>query len=59
VQVRIARDLVAQCRSLSHAVQDLERELAGMTTQTAPALLELPGCGTLTAAKLLAEIGPI
>ena len=24
-----------------------------------PALLELPGCGGLTAAKLLAEIGPI
>jgi transposase len=25
----------------------------------APALLELPGCGAVTAAKLLAEIGPI
>ena len=24
-----------------------------------PALLELPGCGAITAAKLLAEIGPI
>src|SRR4029453_10025778 len=30
-----------------------------MTAQIAPALLELPGCGALTAAKLLAEIGPI
>src|SRR5579864_7914289 len=30
-----------------------------MSTQTAPALLELPGCGGVTAAKLLAEIGPI
>ena len=27
--------------------------------QTAPALLELPGCAAVTAAKLLAEIGPI
>ena len=27
--------------------------------QTAPGLLELPGCGAVTAAKLLAEIGPI
>ena len=26
---------------------------------TAPALLALPGCGAITAAKLLAEIGPI
>src|SRR5918995_3221499 len=59
VQVRIARDLVARCRLLTQAVRELERELAAMTAQTAPALLELPGCGALTAAKLLAEIGPI
>ena len=59
VQVRIARDLVARCRSLTQAVLELERELAALTAQTAPALLELPGCGALTAAKLLAEIGPI
>ena len=30
-----------------------------MSAQMAPALLELPGCAGLTAAKLLAEIGPI
>ena len=30
-----------------------------MIAETAPALLELPGCGAITAAKLLAEIGPI
>jgi transposase len=59
VRVRIARDLVGHCRSLTRAILELERELAVMTTQIAPALLELPGCGALTAAKLLAEIGPI
>jgi transposase len=59
VLVRIARDLVGRCRSLTHAILELERELAAMTAQIAPALLELPGCGALTAAKLLAEIGPI
>jgi transposase len=59
VQVRIARDLVGRCRSLGRAIGELERELATLTTQTAPALLELPGCGALTAAKLLCEIGPI
>jgi transposase len=59
VQVRIARDLVARCRSLTRAILELEGELAAMTAQTAPALLELPGCGAVTAAKLLAEIGPI
>jgi transposase len=59
VQVRIARDLVARCRSLGRAISELERELATLTTRIAPALLELPGCGALTAAKLLCEIGPI
>jgi transposase len=59
VLVRIARDLVGRCRSLTRAILALERELAAMTAQIAPALLELPGCGALTAAKLLAEIGPI
>jgi transposase len=58
-QVRIARDLVARCRALGRAIGELERELAAITARTAPALLELPGCGTLTAAKLLCEIGPI
>jgi transposase len=59
VQVRIARELVGRCRTLTRAILELERELAAMTAQTAPALLELPGCGALTAAKLLAEIGSI
>jgi len=59
LQVRIARDLVRRCRALTRAILDLERELAVMTAQTAPALLQLPGCGAVTAAKLLAEIGPI
>ena len=40
-------------------IVELDRELATLSAQMAPALLELPGCGGLTAAKLLAEIGPI
>jgi transposase len=59
LQVRIARDLLGRCRALTRAILELECELAVMTAQTAPALLELPGCGAVTAAKLLAEIGPI
>jgi transposase len=45
VLVRIARDLVGRCCSLTRAILELERELAVMTAQIAPALLELPGCG--------------
>jgi transposase len=58
-QVRIARDLLARCRSLTRSVLELERELEARTRTLAPALLSLPGCGPLGAAKLLCEIGPI
>src|SRR5947207_8104936 len=59
VQVRIARELVTRCRSLTRAIDELNQELEQRTAAVAPALLELPGCGSVTAAKLLAEIGPI
>ena len=59
VQVRIARELVGRCRSLTRTILELERELQQRTSETAPALLALPGCGALSAAKLLGEIGPI
>jgi transposase len=58
-QVRIARDLIARCRSLNRSIVELERELQERTTTIAPRLLALPGCGPLSAAKLLCEIGPI
>lgn len=59
VQVRIARELVSRCRSLTRTIDELNHELAQQAAAVAPALLELPGCGSITAAKLLAEIGPI
>lgn len=59
VLVRIARELVGRCRLLTRTILELERELQARIEQTAPALLALPGCGPLSAAKLLAEIGPI
>jgi transposase len=59
VQVRLARELVSRCRSLTQMIVALDRELETLSAQIAPALLELPGCGGLTAAKLLAGIGPI
>jgi transposase len=58
-QVRIARELVARCRGLTRTILELDRELQAATTETAPTLLALPGCGALSAAKLLGEIGPI
>jgi transposase len=59
LQVRLARGLVAAIRALNRAIAELDQELAQQTAQLAPALLELPGCAALIAAKLLAEIGPV
>jgi transposase len=59
LQVRLARDLIASCRSLDRTIAKLDRDLEQRTAELAPALLELPGCGAITAAKLLAEIGPV
>lgn len=55
VQTRICRELVARCLELSRRASELERELALLVSAQAPALLELPGCGVLTAAKLIGE----
>jgi len=59
VQVGIARELIGRCRSLTRTILELERELQQRASETAPALLALPGCGAVSAAKLLGEIGPI
>jgi transposase len=56
VRVRLARELVRRCAALRRDLEALERELQGRVREQAPELLELPGCGTLTAAKLIAEI---
>ena len=56
---RAGAGAATRCRSLTRTIEELDRELEERTVQTAPALLELPGCGAVTAAKLLAEIGPI
>ena len=59
VLVRIARELLGRCRSLTRTILALDRELQARIEKTTPALLALPGCGALSAAKLLGEIGPI
>lgn len=58
-QVRIARELLGRCRSLSRSIAELDHELHQQAATLAPRLLELPGCAAITAAKLLCEIGPI
>jgi transposase len=57
--VRIARDLLGRCKSLTRSIVELDRAMHTRTQALAPRLLELAGCGPLSAAKLLCEIGPI
>jgi transposase len=59
IQVRISRELVGRCKTLTRSVLALDRELEQCAQRLAPRLLELAGCGPLSAVKLLCEIGPI
>ena len=57
--VRICRELVRRCAELSRRASELERELRSLVRRQAPQLLALPGCGVLTAAKLIAEVASV
>lgn len=59
VEVRIARSLVARCRELTQEANDLEREIAASVRELAPELLSVPGCGELTAAKIVGEVAGV
>lgn len=53
--VRVAAELVTDIRALTVRANALERELAQRMERVAPRLLALPGCGALTAAKIVGE----
>jgi len=55
-RVRIARDELRRLRELTAAAAELEAEIAELVAHVAPQLLEQPGFGPLTTAKLLGEI---
>ena len=55
VVAELARELTVRTAQLSSRIDELEQQLAAMMPALAPSLLALPGCGVLTAAKLLGE----
>lgn len=57
--VRIAREQLRRISELTRRVNELEHELAYVVRIQAAPLLALPGCGPLTAAKIIAETGSI
>ncbi len=54
-RVRVARDVLALIGAANRRVGALDRELERLVGEHAAPLLAIPGCGPLTAAKLLAE----
>ena len=57
--VRVMRAQVRRLKELAREAAALERELSVLVRGQQPRLLELPGVGVLTAAKLIAEVAGI
>lgn len=57
--VVVCRELVTRIRELSRRCQQLQRQLAGLVKEQCPMLLELPGCGVVMAARIIAEVATI
>jgi transposase len=51
----IAAELVERIRALTVRVNELGRKISALTEELCPALLAIPGCGALTAAKIVGE----
>jgi transposase len=52
----VARELLARIRELTARINQLQQEITRLVRPLAPTLLALPGCGPLSAAKLLGEV---
>lgn len=59
IDARLARDILADIDRVSPVIDALEREITALVSQRVPDLLELPGCGPLTAAKIVGETAGI
>jgi transposase len=55
VVAHLATAITQRCRSLTEEINAIEAEIQVLAEKLAPALIALPGCGALTAAKILGE----
>lgn len=53
--VRLARGLLDRCRALTEQINELTAEITTLVADMAPSLIAIPGCGAITAAKILGE----
>ena len=58
-RVTISRELVGAIRARTRRIRELQRELGTLIAEKAPQLLQLPGCGVLTAARIVGDVGDI
>lgn len=54
-RAQIARELVLEIGRRTRRINELQRQLAELVSDYAPGLLALEGCGSLSAAKIVAE----
>lgn len=59
IDARLARDILADINRITPVINDLEREIAALVKERAPELVAIPGCGELTAAKIVGETAGI
>ncbi len=59
IDARMAREVLADIDRITPVIKGYEREITVKAGQLAPALLELPGCGGLTAGKIIGETAGI
>jgi len=55
----LGRREVTRIRELTREANQLERDIGRRVVELVPSLLEIPGCGALTAAKLVGEAADI
>lgn len=59
VPTEICLELLARCQQITVRANELERGIGVLVRTHAPALLQIPGCGALTAAKITAEAAQV
>jgi transposase len=57
--VMIAAELLVRCGELTERINGLERQIKQLVQERAPTVLALHGCGALTAAKIVGEVGGV
>jgi transposase len=59
VVAHLATAITERCRNLTEVINTVEAKIRDLAEKLVPALIALPGCGALTAAKILGETAGI